>query len=103
MPARPAARHRYSFASLDEVLEPPDLLAFQRSSFDQFIRSGPPETLRAISPIEDYPGTLRLELDFDPDDEDLRPPPKFSVDECRAKDMTYAAPIFVRARFVNGA
>ncbi|HZM31072.1 MAG TPA: hypothetical protein VFB77_11315, partial [Acidimicrobiales bacterium] len=103
MPARPAARHRYSFASLDEVLEPPDLLDIQRSSFDWFLRSGLPDTLAGISPIEDFTGTLRLELEFDPDDEDLRPPPKFSVDECRAKDMTYAAPIFVRARFVNGA
>jgi DNA-directed RNA polymerase subunit beta len=101
MPARPAARSRYSFANLDEVLEPPDLLAIQRSSFDRFLRTGLAETLSDISPIEDFTGTLRLELEFDPDDEDLRPPPKFSVDECRAKDMTYAAPLFVRARFVN--
>ncbi|HEY7071258.1 MAG TPA: DNA-directed RNA polymerase subunit beta [Acidimicrobiales bacterium] len=103
MPARPAARHRYSFANLDEVLEPPDLLDIQRSSFDWFLRSGLPETLRDLSPIEDFTGTLRLELESDPDDEELRPPPKHSVDECRARDMTYAAPIFVRARFVNGA
>ncbi|MGZ0219037.1 MAG: DNA-directed RNA polymerase subunit beta, partial [Acidimicrobiales bacterium] len=41
------------------------------------------------------------ELEFDPNDEDLRPPPKFSVEECKEKDMTYGAPIFVRARFVN--
>jgi DNA-directed RNA polymerase subunit beta len=42
-----------------------------------------------------------LELDFDPNDEDLRPPPKFTVEECKEKDMTYSAPIFVRARFMN--
>src|SRR5207302_1840171 len=42
-----------------------------------------------------------LLLEFDPDDQDLRPPPKFSVEECKEKDMTYAAPIFVRARFMN--
>src|SRR3546814_13627337 len=40
---------------------------------------------------------------FDPDDEDLRPPPKFSVEECKEKDMTFSAPIFVRARFINAA
>ena len=101
MPARTAARHRYCFANLDEVLEPPDLLGIQRSSFDRFLRTGLAETLSDISPIEDFTGTLRLELEFDPDEEDLRPPPKFSPDECRAKDMTYAAPLFVRARFVN--
>ncbi len=102
MPARPAARHRYSFASLDEVLEPPDLIEIQRASFEWFLRAGLAETLGDLSPIEDFTGTLRLELEFDPDDDDLRPPPKFSLDECRAKDMTYSAPIFVRARFVNG-
>ncbi|HWC11248.1 MAG TPA: DNA-directed RNA polymerase subunit beta, partial [Acidimicrobiales bacterium] len=46
-------------------------------------------------------GQLRLELEFDASDPDLRPPPKFSVDECKEKDMTYSAPIFVRARFMN--
>ena len=54
--------------------------------------------------LEDLQFTLclvQLELEFDPDDEDLRPPPKFSVEECKEKDMTYAAPIFVRARFMN--
>src|SRR6476469_7202646 len=59
------------------------------------------ETFRDISPIKDFTETLQLELEFDPDDEDLRPPPKFSVEECKEKDMTYAAPIFVRARFMN--
>src|SRR5215471_17080384 len=101
MPARPLPRHRYSFASLDEVLEPPDLIDIQRSSFEWFLRSGLTETISDLSPIEDYTGTLRLELEFDPDDDELRPPPKFSVDECRARDITYSAPIFVRARFVN--
>ncbi|HEY5422003.1 MAG TPA: DNA-directed RNA polymerase subunit beta, partial [Ilumatobacteraceae bacterium] len=59
------------------------------------------ETFRDISPIKDFSEALQLELEFDPDDEDLRPPPKFSVDECKEKDMTYSAPIFVRARFMN--
>ena len=101
MPARSTVRDRYSFANLDEVLELPDLIAIQRASFDWFLLQGLADTFRDISPIKDFTETLQLELEFDPDDEDLRPPPKFSVEECKEKDMTYAAPIFVRARFMN--
>ena len=101
MSARTAARERYSFANLDEVLALPDLIAIQRESFDWFLHQGLAETFRDISPIKDFTETLQLELEFDPDDEDLRPPPKFSVEECKEKDMTFSAPIFVRARFMN--
>ena len=101
MPARSAVRDRYSFANLEEVLELPDLIAIQRASFDWFLNQGLAETFRDISPIKDFTETLQLELEFDPDDEDLRPPPKFSVEECKEKDMTFSAPIFVRARFMN--
>ncbi|MFK8025465.1 MAG: DNA-directed RNA polymerase subunit beta, partial [Ilumatobacter sp.] len=59
------------------------------------------ETFRSISPIKDFSENLQLELEFDPFDPDLRPPPKFSVEECTEKDMTYSAPVFVRARFMN--
>jgi DNA-directed RNA polymerase subunit beta len=103
VPSRPAVRERYSFANLDEVLDLPDLISIQRSSFEWFLHTGLAETFRDISPIEDFSGTLRLELEFDPDDEDLRPPPKFSVEECKEKDMTFSAPIFVRARFMNAS
>ncbi len=101
MPSRTTARDRYSFANLVEPLELPDLIAIQRASFDWFLNRGLAETFRDISPIKDFGETLQLELEFDPDDEDLRPPPKFTVEECREKDMTYSAPIFVRARFLN--
>ncbi|MFN8039497.1 MAG: DNA-directed RNA polymerase subunit beta [Acidimicrobiales bacterium] len=101
MAARPAIRDRYSFANLEEVLELPDLIAIQRESFHWFLNQGLAETFRDISPIKDFTETLQLELEFDPDDEDLRPPPKFSVEECKEKDMTFSAPIFVRARFMN--
>ncbi len=101
MLARPADRDRYSFANLDEVLSLPDLIAIQRESFDWFLQHGLAETFSDISPIEDFSGALRLELEFDPNDEDLRPPPKFTVEECKEKDMTYSAPVFVRARFMN--
>ena len=79
----------------------PDLIAIQRESFEWFLHHGLAETFRDISPIKDFTETLQLELEFDPDDEDLRPPPKFSVEECKEKDMTFSAPIFVRARFMN--
>jgi DNA-directed RNA polymerase subunit beta len=94
-------RDRYSFANLEEVLDLPDLIAIQRASFDWFLNQGMADTFRDISPIKDFTESLQLELEFDPDDEDLRPPPKFSVEECKEKDMTFSAPIFVRARFMN--
>ena len=103
MSSRPVLRDRYSFGKLNEVLELPDLIGVQRNSFQRFLDLGLAETFADISPITDFSGSLRLELEFDPDDEDLRPPPKFSVDECKEKDMTYAAPIFVRARFMNSS
>ncbi len=101
MPTRSPSRERFSFANLDEVLPLPDLIAVQRDSFQWFLDQGLAETFRDISPIEDFTGSLKLLLEFDPTDQDLRPPPKFTVEECKEKDMTYSAPIFVRAQFQN--
>ena len=101
MTARAASRERYSFGNLKEILELPDLISIQRDSFSWLMSQGLARTFRDISPISDYSETLRLELEFDPDDEELHPPPKFTVDECKEKDMTYSAPIFVRASFQN--
>ena len=101
MTTRAAHRERYSFGNLPEILELPDLIAVQRESFKWLLDEGLAQTFRDISPIKDFTETLQLELEFDPTDEDLRPPPKFTVEECKEKDMTYSAPIFVRARFMN--
>ncbi|MEM9654604.1 MAG: DNA-directed RNA polymerase subunit beta, partial [Actinomycetota bacterium] len=101
MPARTVARDRYSFGNLDEALQLPDLIAVQRDSFRWFLEQGLADAFQDISPIKDFTETLQLELEFDPHDEDLKPYPKFSVEECKEKDMTYSAPIFVRARFIN--
>ena len=101
MSSRPDIRDRYSFGNLDEVLALPDLIAIQRESFKWFTDHGLAEAFRDISPIRDFTETLSLELEYDPTDEDLRPEPKFTVEECKEKDMTFSAPIFVRARFVN--
>jgi DNA-directed RNA polymerase subunit beta len=96
------SRDRYSFANLGEALEIPDLIAVQRESFEWFVRQGLAEAFADISPIKDFSGNLQLELEFDPTDEDLCPPPKFTMEECRERDMSYASSIFVRARFLNG-
>ena len=101
MTARAASRERYSFGNLEEILELPDLIAIQRESFSWLMNEGLARTFRDISPISDYSDTLWLELEFDPDDEELHPPPKFTVDDCKEKDMTFSAPIFVRASFNN--
>ena len=79
----------------------PDLIAVQKESFWAFLSEGLARTFRDISPISDYSDTLRLELEFNPDDENLESIPKFTVEECKEKDMTYSAPIFVQARFLN--
>lgn len=103
MAPRAHARERYSFASLPETLELPDLIAVQRDSFEWFLRDGLREAFDDISPIKGFSDDLLLELEFDPDDEDLCPKPKFTVAECRERDMTYASPVFVKARFLNRA
>ena len=101
MSPRADIRDRYSFGKLEEVLDLPDLIDIQRSSFNWFLYQGLADAFRDISPIRDFTEKLSLELEFDPDDEDLRPEPKFTVEECKEKDITFSAPIFVRARFVN--
>jgi DNA-directed RNA polymerase subunit beta len=79
----------------------PDLIAVQKLSFDRFLEIGLAEAFADISPITDFTGNLKLEFEFDPHDEDLRLPPKFTEEECKEKDHTYSVPIFVRARFMN--
>ena len=101
MSARPIVRDRYSFGNLEEVLPLPHLIDIQRKSFRWFLDEGIADTYRDLSPITDFSETLTLDLEFDPDDEDLCPPPKFSVEECKEKDMTFSSPIFVRACFKN--
>jgi len=99
--ARPLVRDRYSFGNLEEVLPLPHLIDIQRKSFEWFSADGIADTFRDLSPITDFSETLSLELEFDPTDEDLCPPPKFTVEECKEKHMTFSAPIFVRAAFKN--
>jgi len=101
VPSRAAARERYSFASLEEVLEMPDLLAVQKDSFEWFMRDGLRDVFTDLSPIKTNDNSLQLELEFDPDDRELTPGPKFTEAECREKHHTYAVSRFVKARFSN--
>jgi DNA-directed RNA polymerase subunit beta len=112
--------HRVSFARIKEPLEVPSLLALQTDSFDWLLgnerwrdrlaaeqevgnknlpdQSGLEEIFEEISPIEDFTGTMSLSF------RDHRfEPPKYSAEECKDKDMTYSAPMFVTAEFINNS
>ena len=101
MVQRALARERYSFATLPDALEIPNLIAVQRESFEWFLTDGLKEVFEDISPIKGLSDDLQLELTFDPNDPDLNPKPKFTEAECRDRDMTYSVPKFVIARFLN--
>ncbi|MBK5227455.1 MAG: DNA-directed RNA polymerase subunit beta, partial [Actinobacteria bacterium] len=91
-----ALRERRTFAKLDEVLPPPNLISVQKESFAWFIRTGLGETLKEISPVEDFTGNLALQF--------LRhefKDAKFDEDECKEKDMTFSRPLFVTCAFMN--
>lgn len=109
----PGAPNRISFAKLREPLEVPGLLDVQTDSFQWLIgapewrdkvakltgatpKGGLEDVLEELSPIEDFSGSMSLSFS-DPRFDDVKAP----VDECRDKDMTYAAPLFVTAEFIN--
>lgn len=89
-------REREHFGRIKEVLEMPDLIEIQRKSYDWFLRDGLREMFKDISPIEDFTGNLVLEFIDHRLDE-----PKYSVAECRERDVTYAAPLRVNVRLIN--
>ena len=90
--------NRLSFAKIAEPLpvEELDLVAIQRESFQWLTEKGLSEVFEEISPIEDFTGQMALSFSEHRFEE-----PKNSTDECKEKDMTYAAPLFVTAEFVN--
>lgn len=101
MTSRSTSPERFNFSALGEAHPLPDLLEIQRKSFELFMKEGLRDAFESLSPISDFTGRLSLELSFDPDDIDLKNPPKFTVEECRQRATTYSQPIFVRARFLN--
>ena len=89
-------RVRRSFAKNQEVLGVPNLIALQTDSFNWFLKEGLRDTFHDISPIEDFTGMLAVEFGDHEFGE-----PKYSVEECKEKDMSYQAPLFVDVRFIN--
>ena len=88
---------RMSFARINEVLDMPNLIEVQKNSYRWFLEEGLKEVFRDISAITDYTGNLVLDfIDYRLDDK-----PKYSVEECKERDVTYAAPLRVRARLLN--
>src|SRR5688572_1993613 len=103
--ARPsvAKRIRKIFGNIHEVSEMPNLIEVQRESYEQFLRSRPQDgyisglekTLRSVFPIRDFAGTAELDfVHYELED------PKYDVDECRQRGMTYAAPMRVTLRLI---
>ena len=89
-------RKRMSFSRIDEVLDMPDLIEVQKNSYRRFLETDLREVLADVSPITDYNGNLVLEfVDYSLDE------PKDSVEKCRERDKTYAAPLKVFVRLKN--
>ena len=88
---------RKSYQKHDEILKMPNMLRIQKDSYENFLKTGLQEVFRDVGTITDYSGNLELSfLDFT-----MNEPPKYTVDECRERDATYAKPIKVRVRLLN--
>jgi DNA-directed RNA polymerase subunit beta len=88
---------RMSYSKVEEVLEMPNLIEVQKKSYDWFIEKGLKEVLHDVSPICDFSGNLVLEFD----DYYLDEHPKYSIEECKARDATYSKPLKIKVRLIN--
>ncbi len=89
-------RNRRTYARINEVLEVPNLIEIQQKSYQWFLDEGLREMFQDISPIQDFTGNLILEfIDYSLGE------PKYSVDESKERDVTYAAPLRVKVRLIN--
>ncbi len=90
---------RKSFARSEDILEMPYLLEIQKKSYKWFLETGLQEVFNDVDSITDYAGNLELSfISFSMDD-----PPKYTIEECKAQDMTYAAPMKVQVHLRNKA
>ena len=96
-PVKIGKKTRMSYSKITEVAEMPHLLQIQNDSYKWFVEEGLKEVFEDISPIKDYAGNLVLEFV----DYELSKTPKYEQEECKERDVTYAAPLRVRARLVN--
>ncbi len=89
---------RMTYARQKEVLEMPNLIEVQKNSYQWFLKEGLKEVFDDISPISDYSGHLSLEfVDFELCEDDV----KYSIEKCKERDATYAAPLKVKVRLIN--
>ena len=88
---------RMSFSRINEVIGMPNLIEIQKNSYNWFLEEGLHEVFHDIAAIEDYTGNLVLEFV----DYRLDKNPKYSIKECKERDATYAAPLYVTARLFN--
>ena len=97
-PVKLGTQERMSFSKIDEAIEMPNLLDVQKKSYRWFIEEGLREVLRDVSPIVDYSGNLLIEfVDYKIDEKS----PKYPEDECKERDVNYAAPLRVTVRLIN--
>ena len=96
-PVKIGKKTRMSYSKITEVAEMPHLLQIQNDSYKWFVEEGLKEVFEDISPIKDYAGNLVLEFV----DYELSNVSKYEQEECKERDVTYAAPLRVRARLVN--
>ena len=97
-PIKTGKSFRMSYSRQEEVLEMPNLIGVQKDSYKWFLDEGLKEVFDDISPIADYSGHLSLEfVDFTLCEDDV----KYTIDECKERDATYAAPLKVRVRLYN--
>ena len=97
-PIKTGKSFRMSYSRQKEVLEMPNLIEVQKDSYQWFLDEGLKEVFDDISPIADYSGHLSLEfVDFTLCEDDV----KYTIDECKERDATYAAPLKVRVRLYN--
>ncbi len=90
---------RVSYSKIEDVLEMPNLIEIQKKSYKWFLEEGLKEVFKDVSPITDFNGNLTLEfLDFTLNEEEK---PKYSIEECKIRDATYAAPLRVNTRLHN--
>ena len=88
---------RMSFSKINEVLDMPNLIEVQKDSYNWFLEEGLKEVFSDVSSITDYTGNLVLEfIEYRLDET-----PKYTVEQCKERDVTYAAPLRVRARLLN--
>ena len=96
-PIKLGRKERMTFSKINEVAEMPNLIQIQTDSYKWFVEEGLREVFEDVSPIKEYSDNLVLEfIDYS-----LSDPPKYEQEECKERDVTYAAPLKVKVRLIN--